>query len=260
MVVQSNLYDHDLHQTLQNRDRVSHNSNLLHWYARLYHDIFGSIEDVAERSILEIGSGTSPLKLFFPHVVTSDILKLDYLDHVFDCQEIDRYDAIADHSIDIITMTNVLHHIKDPLIFLKRATSKLRAGGEIIMVEPYFSALSFPIYKMLHHEPVDFSITRPLLGAIAGPLSSSNQAIPYMLFVSRPDWLSELSSHYDTTGVRLQYFSSLSYMASGGISRASLVPSPIYRAAFPIDRFLARMAPRLFASFFIVRLSKKDIA
>lgn len=260
MVVQPTLYDHDLQQTLQNRSRLRDNSNLLYWYAQLYSDVFGSIENVTGKFILEIGSGTSPLKLFFPQIATSDILNLDYLDHVFDCQEIDQYDAIADHSVDVITMTNVLHHIKDPLLFLKRATSKLRSSGEIIMVEPYFSALSYPIYKVLHHEPVDFSITRPLLGTIAGPLSSSNQAIPYMLFVSRPDWLSELSSHYDTNSVQLQYFTSLSYMASGGISRASLVPSPLYRAAFPIDRFLARVAPRLFASFFIIRLGRKGVA
>ncbi len=256
--MQSDLYEYDLQQTLQNRDRLSSNSNLLYWYDRLYSSVFGAIENAADKSILEIGSGTSPLKLFFPEVVTSDILDLDYLDHVFDCQEIDQYDAIPDHSIDIITMTNVLHHIKDPLVFLTRAASKLCSGGEIIMVEPYFSALSYPIYKLLHYEPVDFSITRPLLETITGPLSSSNQAIPYMLFVSRPDWLKELSFHYDTANVKLQYFSSLSYMASGGISRALWMPSLIYRAAFPIDNFLARLAPRLFASFFIVRLRRKE--
>jgi SAM-dependent methyltransferase len=260
MVVQPVLYDHDLQQTLENRTRLRDNPNLLYWYAQLYGEIFGSVEDVAGRSILEIGSGTSPLKLFFPQVSTSDVLNLDYLDHVFDCQEIDRYDAIADHSLDVITMTNVLHHVKDPLTFLKKATSKLRPRGEIIMVEPYFSALSFPIYKLLHHEPVDFSIARPVLASIAGPLSSSNQAIPYMLFVSRPDWLSELSSDYDTRNIRISYFSSLSYMASGGISRSSLLPSSIYRAVFPIDRVLARAAPRLFASFFVVRLKSKASA
>jgi SAM-dependent methyltransferase len=260
MVVQPLLYDHDLQQTLQNRKRLKDNSNLLYWYAQLYGEIFGSAEDVADRSILEIGSGTSPLKLFFPQVSTSDILNLDYLDHVFDCQEIDQYDTIANHSLDVITMTNVLHHLKDPLAFLKKATRKLRSRGEVIMVEPYFSALSFPIYKLLHHEPADFSISRPLLASVAGPLSSSNQAIPYMLFFSRPDWLRELSSDYDTHNIGISYFSGLSYMASGGISRSSLLPSSVYRAAFPIDRALARAAPRLFASFFIVRLRCKASA
>jgi SAM-dependent methyltransferase len=257
MAVRPALYDHDLEQTLQNRERMRDNANLIHWYDELYRSIFGSAADVSDKIILEIGSGASPLKSFLPNVITSDILKLDYLDHVFDCQEIDQYRDVVDGSCDIITMTNVLHHVKDPLSFLKKATSKLTPDGEIIMVEPYFSALSLPIYNMLHHEPTDFSIDRPLLDRVEGPLSSSNQAIPYMLFVSRPDWLNELSSIYDTKNVRFDYFSSLSYMASGGVSRRSIVPEPIYRMVFPVDRAIARLAPRLFASFFIVRLKRK---
>lgn len=254
MSVQSSLYDHDLQQTLQNRRRLRDNANLLYWYEQLYKDVFGPIADLSSKSIFEIGSGTSPLKLFYPQVVTSDILKLDYLDHVFDCQEIDRYDAIAEGSIDIMTMTNVLHHIKDPLTFLKRAAVKLRPGGEIVMIEPYMSALSYPIYKLLHHEPVDFSIARPVLDAVEGPLSSSNQAIPHMLFVTRPDWLAELSQQYDISDIRFDYFSGVSYPASGGISRLSYLPHPLYRGLFHADRALARFAPKLLASFFVVRL------
>ena len=254
MSVQSSLYDHDLQQTLQNRKRLQGNANLLYWYEQLYKDVFGSVADLSNKSILEIGSGTSPLKLFYPQVVTSDVLKLDYLDHVFDCHEIDRYDAIPDRSVDIMTMTNVLHHVKDPLVFLKKAAAKLRPGGEVVMIEPYFSALSYPIYKLIHHEPADFSIKRPVLDAVQGPLSSSNQAIPYLLFTSRPEWLRELSPEYDISNVRTAYFSSLSYSASGGISRSSFLPAAVYRPLFHIDRLLARWAPRLFASFFIVRL------
>jgi SAM-dependent methyltransferase len=254
MSVQSSLYDHDLQQTLQNRKRLRGNSNLLYWYEQLYRDVFGSVADLKSKSILEIGSGTSPLKLFYPQVVTSDVLKLDYLDHVFDCHEIDRYDAIPDRSVDIMTMTNVLHHVKDPLVFLKKAAAKLRAGGEVVMIEPYMSTLSYPIYHYLHHEPVDFSIKRPVLDAVEGPLSSSNQAIPHMLFTMRPEWLEELSAQYDTSNVGISYFSGLSYSVSGGISRSSYLPHFIYRPLFHADRALARLTPKLYASFFIVRL------
>ena len=43
---------------------------------------------------------------------------LDYLDLVFDCHEMDKLDAIKDNSIDVITLTNVLHHLKALLHFL----------------------------------------------------------------------------------------------------------------------------------------------
>jgi SAM-dependent methyltransferase len=251
------LFARDLQQTRDNRERLRANANLLFWYKQLYDQIFSEMPDLGDKQILEIGSGTSPLKLFYPSVVTSDVLPLDYLDHVFDCHEIDRYDGIADHSIDVISLTNVLHHLGNPLEFLEKATRKLKPDGQIIAVEPYFSALSYPLYKLLHHEPVDFGIARPRLESIKGPLSSSNQAIPHMLFVSRLDWLAELAPFYDTDNIRLDFFSGLSYMATGGISRSLPVPGVIYRPLFAMDRIFARTAPRLFASFFIARLTAR---
>lgn len=242
------LYAYDLERTLRNRERLRGNANLLYWYRRLYGQVFPS--GLEGRRVLEIGSGTSPLKLFCPGVETSDVLALDYLDHVFDCQEIAGYAGIPDHSLDVITLTNVLHHLKDPLGFLVGAAAKLKPGGELVLVEPYFSAVSYPVYKLLHPEPADFSVDRPGLAAIEGPLSTSNQAVPYMLLFSRRDWLAELGAYYEPGAIRVDYFSSLSYMATGGISRTFPVPAFLYRALFGLDNFLARKAPRLFASFF----------
>ena len=103
--------------TLHNRARLGANKNLLFWYRELYRDQFKDFPDPAALSILEIGSGTLPLKQFLSNVVTSDVLDLDYLDLVFDCHEIDKLDAIRDNSLDVITLTNVLHHRKSRLRF-----------------------------------------------------------------------------------------------------------------------------------------------
>ncbi len=62
--------------TLRNRARLSANKNLLFWYRELYRDQFKDLPNPATLSILEVGSGTSPLKLFLPKVVTSDVLDL----------------------------------------------------------------------------------------------------------------------------------------------------------------------------------------
>jgi 2-polyprenyl-3-methyl-5-hydroxy-6-metoxy-1,4-benzoquinol methylase len=70
-----------------------------------------------------------------------------YLDLVFDCHEIDKLDAIKDNSIEVITLTNVLHYLKSPIEFLNRAASKLKSGGKVIATEPFFSVLSTPIFK-----------------------------------------------------------------------------------------------------------------
>ncbi len=251
------LYGCDLDRTLNNLQRLQNNRNLMFWYQELYRDVFRTVPDIAQKRVLEIGSGTSPLKMFLPNVITSDVLALEHLDIVFDCHNIADLSEVPDHGIDVITLTNVLHHLRDPLHFLRSATCKLTKGGEIFIVEPYFSLLSYPLFKFLHHEPVDFGISRPVLDTVDGPLSSSNQAMPHMIFFSRPNWLRELTDCYDLDEIRFEFFTSLAYMVTGGISRIFPVPNSIYRPYLVLDRFLARALPKIFASFFSVRLVAK---
>src|SRR5881227_3037391 len=204
--------------TLRNRARLSANKNLLFWYGELYRDQFKDFPNPGALSILEIGSGTSPLKQFLSNVVTSDVLDLDYLDLVFDCHEIDKLDAIKDNSLDVITLTNVLHHLKNPIAFLNRAASKLKSGGKLIATEPFFSVLSTVIFKHLHHEAVDLRISEPELGEVQGPLASANIALPWLIFLQNAEWLQRLNDNFDLTTFSARPFSALSYMVTGGIS------------------------------------------
>jgi SAM-dependent methyltransferase len=243
--------------TLRNRARLSANQNLLFWYRELYRDQFKGFPDPAALSILEVGSGTSPLKQFLSNVVTSDVLELDYLDLVFDCHDIDKFDAIRDESLDVITLTNVLHHLKSPIAFLNRAANKLKSGGKVIATEPFFSLLSTPIFKYLHHERVDFEISEPELKNVRGPLASANIALPWLVFFRRPDWADNLRKNYDVANCSVRFFSAVSYMATGGISHKFPIPAWIYRAFFHMDLFLSRCFPRLCASFFTIVLPRR---
>ena len=243
--------------TLRNRARLSANQNLRFWYRELYRDQFEGFPDPAALSVLEVGSGTSPLKQFLSNVVTSDVLGLDYLDLVFDCHEIDKFDGIRDGSLDVITLTNVLHHLKRPIEFLNRAANKLKRGGNVIATEPFFSILSTPIFKYLHHEPVDFGISEPELKSVRGPLASANIALPWLIFFRRRDWAGKVSENYDVANCSVRFFSALSYMATGGISHKVPIPTWLYRTFFPMDLFLSRCFPRLCASFFTIVLSRR---
>ena len=243
--------------TLRNRKRLSTNKNLLFWYQELYRDQFKDFRSPETLSILEIGSGTSPLKQFLRNVVTSDVLNLDYLDLVFDCHDIGKLDAIKDGSLDVITLTNVLHHLKSPIEFLNRAATKLKPGGKIIATEPFFSVLSTPIFKYLHHEAVDFQMSQPELENIRGPLASANIALPWFIFFRRRDWLGCLSENYDLEKRSVRPFSAVSYMATGGISHKVPIPSWLYRAFFTVDLFFSRCFARLCASFFTVILPRR---
>src|SRR6266581_4616978 len=235
--------------TLRNRARLGANKNLLFWYRELYRDQFKDFPNPAALSILEIGSGTSPLKQFLSNVVTSDVLNLDYLDLVFDCHEIDKLDAIKENSLDVITLTNVLHHLKSPIAFLNRAATKLKSGGKVIATEPYFSTLSTLIFKHLYHEPVDFQISQPELGEVQGPLASANIALPWLIFFRNPEWLQRLNDKFDLAHFSARPFSALSYMISGGISHRLPVPPLLYRMLFPVDLALSRRFPSFCAAF-----------
>jgi SAM-dependent methyltransferase len=243
--------------TLRNRARLDTNKNLLFWYRELYRDQFKDFPDPAALSILEIGSGTSPLKQFLPNVVTSDVLHLDYLDLVFDCHEIDKLDAVKDNSLDVITLTNVLHHLRNPIAFLNCAASKLKSGGKVIATEPFFSALSTVIFKYLHHEAVDFRISEPELGEVQGPLASANIALPWLIFFQNAEWRQRLNDNFDLTSFSAKPFSALSYMVTGGISHRLPVPRFLYRILFSVDLVLSRGFPRACAAFFTLTLTRR---
>jgi hypothetical protein len=243
--------------TLRNRARLGANKNLLFWYRELYRDQFRDLPNPASLSILEIGSGTSPLKQFLSNVITSDVLDLDYLDLVFDCHEIDRLDAIKDNSLDIITLTNVLHHLKSPIACLNRAAGKLKSGGKVIATEPFFSVLSTPIFKYLHHEPINIDISEPELNHVKGPLETANIALPWLIFFRRREWLQRLNNNYEVENFSTRYFSALSYMATGGISRRLPFPHFLYRLFFPVDLFLSYRFSGLCAAFFTMTLTRR---
>lgn len=246
-------FDFDREWTLANRKNLLSNQNLLAWYEKLYRRAFHDCGDLGGLRVLEIGSGASPLKVFHDNVMTSDILDLDYLDFMLDCHQINKTEQFEDESLDVITMTNVLHHLQDPVDFLLKANCKLKAGGWIIAIEPYFSALSTVLYKLLHHEPSDFSITEPRLARVDGPLSTANQALPQMIFLGNKSWCEPLSKKYSFS---FRYFSSISYMASGGISRRIPIPAGIYKAMLALDTRLADLFPKMLASFFIICMQK----
>jgi SAM-dependent methyltransferase len=252
----SNEYAKDRADTLRNRANLSTNRNLLFWYRELYRDQFRNLGDVTQLNILEIGSGASPLTQFHPSVHTSDVLDLDYLDYILDCHRIDEFEVIPDNSLDVITLTNVLHHLKSPLEFLTKAAKKLKHGGSLIATEPFFSLLSTLIYKYVHHEPVDFSIEKPELAEVRGPLSSANEPLPWLIF-TRPEWRAEVGRFFSFERHPFRPFTAISYFATGGISRRVPIPHAIYRFVFSVDLWLSRLCPRFLASFFTITLIRK---
>jgi len=248
----------DIESTLKNRQALFKKKNLLYWYQKLYERILTPYSDtLSDLRILEIGSGMSPLKYFYPSVLTSDIMPLSHIDYVFDAHDIGNLPVIENESLDLVLLTNVLHHLQNPLKFLNGAKNKLHSEGRIILVEPYFSTISRLIYSYLHHEPADFSVKAPCLAEVKGPLSSANMAIPYMIFWKKQAWLKQVLDNYTIIESQRCYYTGISYMATGGISHNIMIPHGVYKQLWKLDNLFADLFFRQFAAFFVLTLAKK---
>ncbi len=146
---------------------------------KLYVDFYRILKNKlpeSAKTIVELGSGGGFIKEIIPSALTSDILEVDGLDHIFSALEMPFTDA----SVDAFVMIDVLHHIPDPEQFFREASRCLVPGGRIIMIEPANTPWSRFIYKNFHHEEFDLEAGW-VLGA-SGPLSQANGAVPWIMF------------------------------------------------------------------------------
>ncbi|MBF0299200.1 MAG: methyltransferase domain-containing protein [Oligoflexia bacterium] len=253
----SEVFLHDIEWTKENRDKLGKNKNLLYWYEKLYLKLFEDLGDIANLAVLEIGSGTSPIKIFYPSIITSDVMPLPYLDHCFDVHDLGLYDKIKDESLDVVVMTNVLHHLQNPLIAMEQISKKIKPSGRVIIVEPFFSIVSKFVFTKFHHEKMDFDVVSPCLENVSGPLTSANMALPYKIFFMEHSWQEQVGKVFFISYPAV-FFSSLSYMMTGGISRSFPINRLLYKVLFKIDAVLAKFFPHMLASFFCINLKRRD--
>ena len=128
-------------------------------------------------AVLELGAGAGFLAEYIPGLVTSEVFFCRGVSVVADGQQM----PFATASLRAIVFTDVLHHLPDVRLFFREAARCLRPGGRVIMIEPWVSAWSSFIYPRLHHERYDPSAPTWEFPS-SGPLSGSNQALPWIIF------------------------------------------------------------------------------
>jgi SAM-dependent methyltransferase len=167
--------------------------------------------------ILELGSGAGFLEDYIPGLITSDVFLVPGVARVVDAHHL----PFSDASLRAIVMSNVFHHLMDPVQFLHEATRCVRLGGAVVMIEPWASSWSRLIYSRLHHEPFEPQASEWSIPQ-TGPLSGANGALPWILFERDriafeqkfPEWkIREVSP-----------FMPFRYLLSGGVSLRSFMP------------------------------------
>ena len=170
--------------------------------------------------IIELGSGGGFIKEKFPQVITSDVMRLEDCDMCFSAEDI----PVENDSAAAYFMLNVFHHIPNPEKFLTEAHRTLKTGGRIIMVEPANTMFARFIYKNFHHEPFDEKGGWTINST--GPMSSSNQALPYIYFIRDKNLFEKKFPSFRIISVRLH--TPFRYLLSGGVSRRALAPGFSY--------------------------------
>ncbi len=177
---------------------------------------------------LELGSGGGFIKEIFPNIITSDVLDLDSVDRLLSADRID----FPNSSLQGILMLNVFHHIQRPEAFLQEAQRTLAKGGKVVMIEPANSIFSRFIYTHFHHEP--FLPSGPPQLDFSTPLSSSNQALPFIFF--ERDIALFREKFPGLSLLEIEYHSPFVYLLSGGFSRYPAPPLFLFRLVRFIER------------------------
>ena len=117
------------------------------------------------------------LQKTLPELISTEVFFYSNIDLAMD----GRFFPISDSSLRAILMTDVFHHIPNAHLFFQEALRVLKPGGRICMIEPWVSPWSRWVMSRFHHEPMDIK-TNEWSFPSNGPLSSSNQALPWIVF------------------------------------------------------------------------------
>jgi len=225
----------DVETTALHREIILRKPFLKRMYDDFYREIRAAVEPVEGKTLIELGSGGGFMKEIIPTVITSDIKELPWVDRRISALDMPLDDA----SVDAFLLFNVLHHIPDVRRFFREAQRCLKPGGRIVMIEPTNTPWSKFVYQTFHHEPFvpgaawEFPST--------GPMSSGNDAMPWIVFVrDRAVFEREFPALAIT---RIRRHTPFRHLVSGGVSMRAIVPSWSYGCVKFVETMLTPLMP-----------------
>jgi SAM-dependent methyltransferase len=242
----------------QHREAWDRNPVLRTLYGDWYQRIRQHLPPLALGPWWELGSGPGFARAFIPEMSLSDLVGGPWHDRELSAEAL----PFGDGEIGALVLFDVLHHLPSPSRFFAEAARVLRPGGRVVMCEPYVSPLSYPVYKFLHEEPLHGGIDPLTMDATtaAGDKDpfDSNQAIPTLMFrdVAAQQ---RFRRQFPALAIRqVQRLAGPSYAASGGFSRAALLPERLWRAWYALESRLPEVAFRALGFRMLVMIEKES--
>jgi SAM-dependent methyltransferase len=215
-------------------------------YAGFYRRILKLLDSKLAGRIVEIGSGVGNLKSYLPQSISTDLFPNPWLDVVCDGYDLPFVNGSLSHLI----LFDVFHHLRAPNAFLGEARRVLTREGRLILFEPYISWSSFPVYALLHHEPVAWQATINFAESLPRPrdyYAAQGNATRLFFRRERRDWPAGWSL------IHREAFAAFSYLFSGGFSKPAFYPARCLAQFERLDQALSRW-PGLFGARCLVGL------
>lgn len=210
------------------------------WFRSLLENIPSSAR------VLEVGAGPG---LLSEHArahrddldwVASDLLKAPWNDLVADGLRL----PFADGTFDAVAAVDLVHHLARPAAFFSEAARVLRSPGHIVVVEPWVTVFSYPIYRFLHQEGCRLRLDPwdPFPARDAKEAFDGDSGVVWRL-------LRETSpAHWERLGFRpprLDLFNGFAYLATLGFRPGSILPPSLAPWLSKLDRWTRPLAPLL---------------
>lgn len=222
-----------LEQALREQERAWCERPLLR---RLYRSWFALVAEnlaAVPGPTVELGAGIGRLRELVPDVVQTDVEPTPWVDTVVDAEAL----PYADGAVANLILVDVFHHLARPARFLSEANRALAVGGRIVILDPYCSFVSTPLYRRFHHELTDLSVPAfDDVDALADDPMTSNQARATLVFFRGQREFEERWPHFRV--VERRRLANVLYPLSGGFTRRPLVPAMLHRPLAMLDRAL----------------------
>jgi len=208
---------------------------------------------LVEGPLLEVGSGSGPLKDFLPQLILSDVFDLPWLDKVIDCMDM----PFEKNSLGGIICIDLLHHVAKPHVFLEEAARVLKPGGRILLIEPYITVGSYLGYKLLHHEDINFKDYHKGTDKTqtkADPWQG-NLALANLVFNRDLKHWKTLQPNLDI--IHREIFSLLDFQAAAGFKPYAYLPHWLFKHLIKIEDWISFLMPVFGYRIFVV-LEKKS--
>jgi SAM-dependent methyltransferase len=203
---------------------------------RIYQDWYILIKENIgnpNSAVVELGSGAGFFEEFIPQVVKTDLFLHPFINLAVDGMQLPFPNA----HLDALVLLDVFHHLQNVNEFLGEADRTLKTGGRIVMIEPWVSKWSKIAFSMVNHELMDAD-TKSWRFISTGPLSGSNQALPWIVFNRDREKFCADYPHFNI--IKIQPMMPFRYILSGGLSNWISLPEFFYPLIKKIETLFSK--------------------